>query len=227
MGTLPLTDSQRRLVEENIRLATYVAKRFTGVMECAGLDFDELFSLACIGLCHGARLYDPEVSKPSTYLCRCCETAILQELRKLRRQAQLVKTVSLDAPVGHLENDATLGDILEDLNTDVESEAIAHMVLSRIEEEATAQEQTVMQLYASGMRQMEIAPIVGVSQSYVSRILAKMRRRANEALTESDGRECNAAIDCRAEANGRGKSAFSAYRRPTPSGIRSCSRTEL
>lgn len=202
MDAQALTDSQRRLVEDNIRLATFVAKRFTGIMECAGLDFDDLFSLACLGLCHGAQLYDPAISKPSTYLCRCCENAILQELRKLRRQAQLVKTVSLDAPVGHLENDVTLGNILEDLNTDVESEAIAHMVLSRIEEEATAQELTVMQLYASGMRQTEIAPIVGVSQSYVSRILAKIRRRANEALAESDGRECHAAINRRAAAAG-------------------------
>lgn len=205
MRTKALTDSQRRLVEDNIRLATFVAKRFTGAMECTGLDFDDLFSLACLGLCHGARLYNPAISKPSTYLCRCCESIILQELRKERRRMGIARTVSLDAPVPwNLDAELTLGDVLEAPNT-VENEAIAHMALTHVLEEATELEQTALQLYASGMSQTEIALIVGVSQSYVSRILAKMRKRANEALAESDGRECNAnrsAIDCRAESAG-------------------------
>lgn len=206
MRTQALTASQRRLVEDNIRLATFVAKRFTSVMEYAGLDFDDLFSLACLGLCHGAQLYNPAISKPSTYLCRCCESAILQELRKERRRRGIAQIVSLDAPAPcTLNAELTLGDVLEAHDTDVENEVIAHMALAHVLGEATELELTALQLYASGMNQTEIASIIGVSQSYVSRIIAKIRRRADEALAESDGRtrnEENAAIDQRAAAIG-------------------------
>lgn len=199
-----LTDSQRRLVEENIRLATHVAKRFTNVLKCTGLDFDDLFSLACLGLCYGARLYNPALSKAS-YLYKCCENAILQELRKRRNRNQQARIVSMDASAWFLDTEATLGDILEDPDADVENEAIAHMALAHVLGEATERELMILKLYAIGMNQTEIAPIVGISQCHVSRILAKMRKRANEALTESDGRECNASrsgIDCRTESAG-------------------------
>lgn len=206
MCTQTLTDGQRRLVEDNIRLATFIAKRFTGVMAYTGLDFDDLFSLACLGLCRGAQLYDPAISKPSTYLCRCCETAILHELCKIRRRRGIAHVVSLDESIPWFPDaEVTLGDLLEDKATDVASDAVAHMALTHVLEEATERELTVLNLYASGMNQTEIAPIVGVAQTTVSRILAKVRRCANEVLAESDGRECHAsgsAIDCRAESAG-------------------------
>ena len=206
MRTQALTASQKQLVEENIQLASYVARRFTNIMRYTGLDYDDLVSLAYMGLCRGARLYDPERSNPSTYLVRCCETTILQELRKWRTRRGSTQVISLESTAWFLDNPAaTLGDVVADKDTDVESEAIAHVALRRVMEESTERELTILKLYNLGMSQSAISPIIGVSQSHVSRIIRGIRRRADEALAESDGRtrnEENSAIDQRAAAIG-------------------------
>ena len=81
-----LTESKRRLVEQNIGLAGCAAVRFRRIGKTVGLELDDLFSIACMGLVYGAQRYDPAVSRPGTYLYDCCQWMLLTELRHRRRK---------------------------------------------------------------------------------------------------------------------------------------------
>lgn len=189
MRTQALTASQKQLVEENIQLASYVARRFTNIMRYTGLDYDDLVSLAYMGLCRGARLYDPERSNPSTYLVRCCETTILQELRKWRTRRGSTQVISLESTAWFLDNPAaTLGDVVADKDTDVESEAIAHVALGRVLAESTERELTILKLYNLGMSQSAISPIIGVRYMIMTSDLRWKSRGLYRQTDISDGR---------------------------------------
>ena len=94
-----LTESQRRLVEQNIGLAGCAAVRFRRSGKTVGLELDDLFSIACMGLVYGAQRYDPAVSRPGTYLYDCCQWMLLTELRHRRRKCRAGTVYSLDKPV--------------------------------------------------------------------------------------------------------------------------------
>ena len=107
-----LTESQRRLVEQNIGLAGCAAARFRRSGKTVGLELDDLFSIACMGLVYGAQRYDPAVSRPGTYLFDCCQWMLLTELRHRRRKCRAGTVYSLDMPVVMGREVVTYGDLL-------------------------------------------------------------------------------------------------------------------
>ena len=77
----PLTDSERALVTQHVRLAGLAASRTREYGRRVGFEFDELFSIACLGLVKGIRNFDPSISKPSTFLYTCCMREVLRTIR--------------------------------------------------------------------------------------------------------------------------------------------------
>lgn len=180
-----LTESQRRLVEQNIGLAGYVAARFRGSGRAAGLEWEDLFSIACMGLVCGARAYDPTISRPSTYLYACCRGALLMELRRSRYKCRAGTVRSLDRVIRLGDDDAdTFGESLPD-KTNVEEEALANIIMQQILELATSRERIVAMMYARGSTQIEIAQALGTTQATVSRTMSSLRKKAHAVLAEN------------------------------------------
>lgn len=176
-------DARNILVERNLRLVVYIAKRFDNT----GVDLEELVSVGTIGLIKAVKSYDSEKKiKLATYASRCIENEILMFLRKM------VKTrneISLDEPlnVDYEGNKLLLGDVLGtdggEIYKEVESEvekSILMELFSKLEERD--REILCMRYGLNGVEertQKEIADAMGISQSYISRlekrILEKLR----------------------------------------------------
>lgn len=178
-----LTESQRQLVEQNIGLAGYAATRFRGSGKAVGLEWDDLFSIACIGLVYGARVYDPTISRASTYLYNCCRGMLLSELRRRRCRCRAGTVCSLDRPIWP-GDDTVFGELLPD-RTNVEEEALANIAMQRIMELSTPRERIVAIMHARGETQVEIAQALGVTQATVSRAKASLKKKALAVLGEA------------------------------------------
>lgn len=176
-----LTEAQRRLVEQNIGLARSVAARFWGFGRAAGLEWDDLFSIACMGLVYGAQRYDPAISRPGTYLYNCCRWVLLRELQRSRCQCRAGTVCSLDEPIQQGSRVATFGELLED-DADVEEEVLTALAMQRAWESATPRERIVATMYASGATQRDISLSIGTSQTTVSNALHSLRKKVHAAL---------------------------------------------
>lgn len=127
-----LTDTQRELVEANLGLARMAAWKYRESCARVGIDFDDAFSIACLGLMNGVRHYDPSSSKPGTYLMRGCELAILMELRRHRASTRCTAMIiSVETPI-RTDNDGnmlTIADTLVSTGPEMEDECIATILV--------------------------------------------------------------------------------------------------
>lgn len=181
-------DAKDKLVEHNLRLVVYLSKKF----ESTGLDMEDLVSVGTIGLIKAVNSYNPDKQiKLATYASRCIENEILMYLRKVSKH----KTeVSLDEPlnVDGEGNELLLGDILG-TDTDVVFNHMENQVERQLLEEGlsklTPREQQII-----GMRfgldggdertQKEVADLLGISQSYISRLEKKIIGRLRKEISK-------------------------------------------
>ena len=172
------------LIEHNLRLVVYIARRF----ENTGINIEDLISIGTIGLIKAVGTYDPAKNiKLATYSSRCIENEILMHLRKVNGQKS---EVSFDEPLNTDwdGNELLLSDILgtdsdlvmQPIEADVDRKLLWDAVAKLNERERTIitlrfgldgrQEQT----------QKEVAELLGISQSYISRlekrIIARLKR---------------------------------------------------
>lgn len=177
-------EAKNLLVEHNLRLVVYIAKRFDNT----GIDMDELISVGTLGLIKAVKSYNSEKKiKLATYASRCIENEILMFLRKM------VKTkseVSLEEPlnVDWEGNQLVLSDVLgtdgdmiyKDMEARVEND-----ILRSLYEKLNERDKEIVGLryglYGREEKtQKEIADLMNISQSYISRlekkILAKLRK---------------------------------------------------
>ncbi len=173
-----------QLIERNLRLVAYIARRF----ENTGVGIEDLISIGTIGLIKAVGTYKPEKNiKLATYASRCIENEILMYLRKISNQ----KTeISFDEPlnIDWDGNELLLSDILgtendmvvKPLETDVD-----RMLLWSAVEKLNRREQQIITMRfglagGSEKTQKEVADLMGISQSYISRlekrIIARLRR---------------------------------------------------
>ncbi len=166
------------LIEHNLRLVAYIARKYAK----AGRDNDDLISIGTIGLIKAVSSYDPEKGVAlSSYASRCVENEILMSIRAEKRQ---VKEVSLYDAIGTDSdgNDIALTDILGSDTDSVPDAVQASLEGARVREAMnrllTERERRVLTLrfglyggYA--MTQREIARLMGISRSYISRIEKK------------------------------------------------------
>lgn len=169
-------DEQARniLIEHNLRLVAHIVKKF----DTTGEDVDDLISIGTIGLIKGVKTFDPtKGARLATYAARCIENEILMHLRSTRKTRG---EVFLQEPIGADRdgNEITLMDVLQD-----EGEPVADLIdqkfqAGRLREKLAklgGRERKVLELrygLFNGERktQREIAKMLGISRSYVSRI---------------------------------------------------------
>ena len=173
--------ARQRLVEHNLRLVVYIARRF----ESTGINLEDLISIGTIGLIKAISTYrlDKKI-KLATYASRCIENEILMYIRKTANQ----KTeVSLDEPI-NMDGDGNellLSDILgteEDMILRPLEEDVDLCVLRQALRELPEREREIVQMrYGLNGRkeltQKEVAHKMGISQSYISRLEKRIMQR--------------------------------------------------
>lgn len=171
-------EARLQLIEHNLRLVVYIAKRFDNT----GIDMDDLVSIGTIGLIKAVGSYNPDKNiKLATFASRCIENEILMYLRKTSRSRT---EVSLDEPlnVDWEGNMLLLSDVLgtdpECVYNDVESTAEKEILKSTFDKLPPRERQILelrFGLYGKDeMTQKEIADMMGISQSYISRLEKKI-----------------------------------------------------
>lgn len=183
--------ARQRLIEHNLRLVVYIAKRFDNT----GVDMDDLVSIGTIGLIKAVGSYDPEKNiKLATFASRCIENEILMYLRKTTR---IRSEVSLDEPlnVDFEGNMLLLSDVLgtdpDAVYNDVESSAEKEMLKCSFDKLGERERKILalrFGLYGEEeMTQKEIADMMGISQSYISRLEKKIVDNLKRELKKQNG----------------------------------------
>ena len=175
------------LIEHNLRLVVYIARRF----ESTGINLEDLISIGTIGLIKAINTFRPEKNiKLATYASRCIENEILMYLRKI---ASHRSDASLDEPINTDwdGNELKLGDVLG-TEPDAVSRPLEDDVDLGLLREALSQlpdkEKTIVRLrYGLGggreKTQKEVADLLGISQSYISRLEKRIILRLRREIT--------------------------------------------
>lgn len=176
------------LIEHNLRLVVYIAKRFDNT----GVGVEDLISIGTIGLIKAINTFNPDrCIKLATYASRCIENEILMYLR---RNSKTRMEVSIDEPlnVDWDGNELLLSDILgtdEDvIYRDMEQE-VEHKLLNRAICKLSDRERTIVELRfglnggdGEEKTQKEVADLLGISQSYISRLEKKIMKRLRKEI---------------------------------------------
>ncbi len=180
-------EARQTLIEHNLRLVVYIAKKFDNT----GVGVEDLISIGTIGLIKAINTFKSDKNiKLATYASRCIENEILMHLR---RNSRIKTEVSIDEPlnVDWDGNELLLSDILgteEDLvYKDIEDEVDLNL-LEQAMDILSDRERTIIELrYGIGhddeeMTQKEVANLLGISQSYISRLEKKIIRRLRKEM---------------------------------------------
>ena len=171
-------EARNILIERNLRLVAHVVKKYSNTK----VEQDDLISIGTIGLIKGINSYNLEKgSKLSTYVSRCIDNEILMHLRATKK---LNAEVYLNEPIGKDKDDnvVTLQEVLENNERNIEDEVDLKMKIKKLYQKMgeilKEREKTIIELRfgLDGHKpktQHEIAEMMGISRSYVSRIETK------------------------------------------------------
>lgn len=176
------------LIEHNLRLVVYIAQKFDNT----GICMEDLISIGTIGLIKAVNTFNPEKKiKLATYASRCIENEILMYLR---RNAKTRMEVSIDEPlnVDWDGNELLLSDILgteEDMIYRGLEQEVECRLLARAISKLSSREQTIIRLrFGINMpdgqekTQKEVADILGISQSYISRLEKRIMKQLKKDI---------------------------------------------
>ena len=178
--------AREALITHNLRLVVYIAKKF----EATGAGVEDLISIGTIGLIKAVNTFCPQRNiKLATYASRCIENEILMYLRK---STQLKNEVSIDEPlnIDWDGNELLLSDVLgsdnDTVNRNIEQEAECKLLLDAVNRlEPRARQITVLRFGLMGFKehtQKEVALMLGISQSYISRLEKKIINKLKKEL---------------------------------------------
>jgi len=188
LGTEYDNEAKALLIEHNLRLVVYIAKKFDNT----GVGVEDLISIGTIGLIKSINTFNPEKNiKLATYASRCIENEILMYLR---RNNKTRLEVSIDEPlnVDWDGNELLLSDILgteEDvIYRDIENEVERKLLIKAINK-LSERERTIINLRFGlnttdgiEMTQKEVANLLGISQSYISRLEKKIMKQLKKEM---------------------------------------------
>ena len=191
LGTEEDEHAKKTLIEHNLRLVVYIAKKFDNT----GVGVEDLISIGTIGLIKAINSYNPEKNiKLATYASRCIENEILMYLR---RNSKTKAEVSIDEPlnVDWDGNELLLSDILgteEDIIYRDLEEEVEKSMLNKAIGKLSERERIIVDLRygLSSMdgeekTQKEVADLLGISQSYISRLEKKIMKRLKKELVKN------------------------------------------
>lgn len=190
LGTEDNEWAKKTLIEHNLRLVVYIAKKFDNT----GVGVEDLISIGTIGLIKAINTFNPDKNiKLATYASRCIENEILMYLR---RNNKTKLEVSIDEPlnVDWDGNELLLSDILgteeDTIYKDLEQEAERKLLIKAIGR-LSGRERTIIQMrFGLGTpdgeekTQKEVADILGISQSYISRLEKKIMQRLRREMVK-------------------------------------------
>lgn len=191
LGTDRQEQARKLLIEHNLRLVVYIAKKFDNT----GVGVEDLISIGTIGLIKAINTFNPQKNiKLATYASRCIENEILMYLR---RNNKTRLEVSIDEPlnVDWDGNELLLSDILgtddDVISRDIEDE-IDKKLLKKAMETLTEREKLIISLRfglngrEEEKTQKEVADLLGISQSYISRLEKKIIHRLKKEMIKME-----------------------------------------
>lgn len=183
-------NAKKKLIEHNLRLVVYIAKKFDNT----GVGVEDLISIGTIGLIKAINTFNPEKNiKLATYASRCIENEILMYLR---RNNKTKLEVSIDEPlnVDWDGNELLLSDILgteeDTIYKDLEQEAERKLLNKAISRLSGRERKIIMMRFGLGTldgeekTQKEVADMLGISQSYISRLEKKIMVRLKREMVK-------------------------------------------
>lgn len=190
LGKLPSGDKAVRsvLIERNLRLVVYIARKF----ENTGINIEDLISIGTIGLIKAVNTFNPEKKiKLATYASRCIENEILMYLR---RNNKTRSEVSFDEPlnIDWDGNELLLSDVLgteEDIITKGIEERVDRRLLVKALHTLSEREKQIMELRfglagEEEKTQKDVADMLGISQSYISRLEKRIIKRLQKEFSK-------------------------------------------
>ncbi|SDI66551.1 RNA polymerase, sigma 29 subunit, SigE [Natribacillus halophilus] len=190
LAQLPDGDPEVRsiLIERNLRLVVYIARKF----ENTGINIEDLISIGTIGLIKGVNTFNPEKKiKLATYASRCIENEILMYLRRNNKTRY---EISFDEPlnVDWDGNELLLSDVMgtsEDITTRGMEDKVDKSLLRRALKTLNPREKQIMELRfgLAGQKektQKDVADMLGISQSYISRLEKRIIRRLKKEFNK-------------------------------------------
>ncbi|HIZ23162.1 MAG TPA: RNA polymerase sporulation sigma factor SigE [Candidatus Blautia faecigallinarum] len=190
LGTDREEEARSLLIEHNLRLVVYIAKKFDNT----GVGVEDLISIGTIGLIKAINTFDPvKKIKLATYASRCIENEILMYLR---RNSKTKMEVSIDEPlnVDWDGNELLLSDILgtdEDVISRHLEDEVEITLLGKAISKLSPREQTIIKLRfglnspeGREKTQKEVADLLGISQSYISRLEKRIMKRLKKEIVK-------------------------------------------
>lgn len=187
---LPTGDKAARavLIERNLRLVVYIARKF----ENTGINIEDLISIGTIGLIKAVNTFKPEKQiKLATYASRCIENEILMYLR---RSNKLKSEISFDEPlnIDWDGNELRLSDVLgtdddiitKDLEKNVDKDLLRNALSHLNNREKQIMELRFGLIGQDEKTQKDVADMLGISQSYISRLEKKIIRRLKKEFNK-------------------------------------------
>lgn len=189
---LPKGDKTARslLIERNLRLVVYIARKF----ENTGINIEDLISIGTIGLIKAVNTFNPEKKiKLATYASRCIENEILMYLRrnnKIRSEVSFDEPLNIDWDGNELLLSDVLGTDNDIITRDIEAHVDKKLLITALQK-LTQREKQIMELRfglagEEEKTQKDVAEILGISQSYISRlekrIIKRLRKEFNKMI---------------------------------------------
>ncbi len=175
-----------KLIEHNLRLVVFLAKKYEGTK----VELEDLVSIGTIGLIKGINTYSIDKNiKLATYVSRCIDNEILMFLRKNKKvncEVSLDEPLSYDADGNELHLEDIIGTDSDIVTKGIEEKNDKKVMLSEIEKLNKRDKEIMTLRYGllgnEEKTQKEVADILGISQSYISRIEKKVIKRIRNVI---------------------------------------------
>ena len=175
-----------KLIEHNLRLVVFLAKKY----ENTGVDLEDLVSIGTIGLIKGIKTFSKDKNiKLATYASRCIDNEILMFLRKnkkIKSEVSFDESLSFDADGNELKLEDILGTDADVVTKNIEEETDKKIVLNEINKLSDRDREIIVLRYGllghEEMTQKDVADMLGISQSYISRIEKKVIKRLKNII---------------------------------------------
>ena len=179
-------DARNKLIEHNLRLVVFLAKKY----ENTKVDLEDLVSIGTIGLIKGVNTYKLDKNiKLATYASRCIDNEILMYLRKIKRKKTEISfedSLSFDSDGNELHLEDILGTEDDIVTKPLEDELDRTLLKKEVSKLGKRDREIIELRYGLNgkeeMTQKEVAELLGISQSYISRIEKKVIKRLSQII---------------------------------------------